>query len=325
MKTQMINILLFLVTLIPTIFIESKLIPILSRKAKQPIYEEGPAWHMKKQGTPTMGGIAFLLSISLSLVLYSFYLINLGKQRESGISLLISVLYAFGNAIIGIADDLTKLRRRQNGGLTPKQKLLLQSLLAILFLMSRRFYFDDSTTISLFFGNIDLGFIYYPLVFVILLGIVNCANLTDGIDGLAGSVAMTIGITLMLSALPLEIGSLASAITGACLGFLLFNSHPAKIFMGDTGSLFLGALIATVGFSFGNPLVTTLFGGVYVIEGVSVILQVMFFKLAGKRIFKMAPLHHHLEKCGFEETKICAMAVIFTLLMSMIGLMLVRI
>ncbi len=318
-------ILLFLSSLILTVFIEKRLIPLLSQKAKQPIYEGGPTWHLSKQGTPTMGGLAFLISISLSLLLCAIYFLNFGKGREIAVSILISFLFALGNSFIGIADDLTKIRRNQNGGLTAAQKLLLQSLLAILFLMARRHYFLDDSILQFSFGGIDVGFLYYPLAFLILLGIINCANLTDGIDGLAASVGLTIGAFLMLSMslVPAALSLLASTLAGGCLGFLLFNVHPAKIFMGDTGSLFIGALVATIGFSLSNPLIIILFGAVYVFEGISVILQVIVFKLTGQRIFKMAPIHHHLEKNGYDESRICVTWVIVTLISSLIALLLI--
>jgi len=159
---------------------------------------------------------------------------------------------------------------------------------------------------------------------IILLGIVNCANLTDGVDGLASSIAFTIGTVLFLTLSDMaEISVISAAMTGATLGFLFFNVNPAKIFMGDTGSLFLGALVASLSFSLGNPLIAILLGGVYVIEGVSVILQVVFFKLTGKRIFKMAPIHHHLEKCGLSENRICILAVIATLMLSSLAILMV--
>ena len=312
-----------LISFAGTSIIEKRLIPILSGKAKQPIYEGGPLWHMSKSGTPTMGGLAFLFSILISCFAASFLLLRLGKQVEAA-SLIISVVFAAGNSLIGIIDDLTKLRRRENAGLTPPQKLGLQFLLAVIFLMARAHYVGAVTSINFSFGSIELGILYYPLAIIILLGIVNCANLTDGVDGLASCTALTVAVCFIIvshSAFS-EVSVISSAIIGGCLGFLLYNRHPAKIFMGDTGSLFLGALTACLSFSLGNPLYIVLIGGVYVIEGVSVIMQVLSFKLTGKRIFKMAPLHHHLEKCGVSENRICLIAIITTLLSLFIALLL---
>lgn len=317
-------LLILIFSLALTVIIERLLIPILSSKAKQPIYEDGPAWHLSKSGTPTMGGLAFLVSIMFTVLPVSLYFIFHLVDKEIGFSLLLALLFSLGNSLIGIFDDTLKLRRKENAGLSPIQKLGLQFLLALLFLMVRRYLFADTTLVSLPFADIDLGFFYYPLAVIILLGIVNCANLTDGVDGLASSIAFTIGTVLFLTLSDMaEISVISAAMTGATLGFLFFNVNPAKIFMGDTGSLFLGALVASLSFSLGNPLIAILLGGVYVIEGVSVILQVVFFKLTGKRIFKMAPIHHHLEKCGLSENRICILAVIATLMLSSLAILMV--
>lgn len=317
-------LLILIFSLALTVIIERLLIPILSSKAKQPIYEDGPAWHLSKSGTPTMGGLAFLVSIMFTVLPVSLYFIFHLVDKEIGFSLLLALLFSLGNSLIGIFDDTLKLRRKENAGLSPIQKLGLQFLLALLFLMVRRYLFADTTLVSLPFADIDLGFFYYPLAVIILLGIVNCANLTDGVDGLASSIAFTIGTVLFLTLSDMaEISVISAAMAGATLGFLFFNVNPAKIFMGDTGSLFLGALVASLSFSLGNPLIAILLGGVYVIEGVSVILQVVFFKLTGKRIFKMAPIHHHLEKCGLSENRICILAVIATLMLSSLAILMV--
>ena len=229
-----------------------------------------------------MGGLAFLFGISLVLGLTCIYLLSGSKEFSSGIAILLALLYSIGNSLIGIFDDVIKLKRRKNAGLTPIQKLTLQSLLAILFLMSRRFFFDDTTSLSFSFGKVELGILYYPLALIILLGIVNCANLTDGIDGLAASVAISVGVVFLIIGVMrymTQTSILSAALIGGAIGFLFFNRHPAKIFMGDTGSLFLGALAVSIAFSSHNPLAIIPIGGVYVIEGVSVILQVLFFKL----------------------------------------------
>ncbi len=301
-----------------TALFEHKLIPLLKSRANQPIYADGPVWHLSKSGTPTMGGVAFLLAAIITLLPVSLILITRSENTKVGISLLLSLIYATTNSLIGIFDDLTKLRRKANAGLTPMQKIFFQLIFAIIFLMARARFIGDTGILRFSFGNIDIGFLYYPLALIMLLGIVNCANLADGIDGLASSVAFTIGIILLLiyNDKAADVGLIASALIGTSIGFLLFNIHPAKIFMGDTGSLFFGALAISASFSLGNPLLMILPGGVYVIEGVSVISQVIYFKMTGKRLFKMAPLHHHLEKCGMSECKICMIAIIATLVLS---------
>lgn len=302
-----------------TVLIESRLIPYLSGRAAQPIYADGPSWHISKSGTPTMGGLAFLVAIGVSLSLGCVYLFLTSGLSASVIAVMISLLFSVGNSLIGIFDDLMKLKRKQNAGLTPMQKLILQFLLAVLFLMARAYFFDDTTTINLSFATFDIGLFYYPLAIILLLGIVNCANLSDGIDGLSSSVSLSIGAVFFIIGL---IGSLtetsiiASALIGGAIGFLIFNRHPARIFMGDTGSLFLGALAASLAFTVNNPFIIIMIGGVYVIEGISVILQVIYYKLTKKRLFKMAPIHHHLEKCGYSENKICLLAIITTLVLS---------
>lgn len=307
----------FLLTLLLTAVLESSLIPKLAASAKQPIYKEGPSWHMSKSGTPTMGGIAFLTATVISLSLGALFLYISDKTTEA-LSVLTVTAYASLNAAVGIIDDLTKLKRHENAGLSPREKLFIQLVLAVLFLFVRSTLFSDTGEIYFSFGKIDLGFLYYPFATLMLLGIINCANLTDGIDGLASSVAFSAGISLFYisAALFTDVALISCAVIGAAVGFLIFNINPAKIFMGDTGSLFFGAILVGAVFSLKNPFIMIFVGGVYVIEGISVILQVLFFKLTGKRIFKMAPLHHHLERSGLGENKICMIAIILTLITS---------
>lgn len=311
-------IVVFLFTLAGTLLIGRLVIPFLKRHAEQPIYSDGPKWHMSKSGTPTMGGITFIISIFIALLLCSLYM-NLSGNKTGATSIIICAVYALLNASIGIIDDITKLKHKQNAGLTPRAKLILQLIVSSLFLISRKHFLNDSTVISFSFGKIDIGILYYFIALIILVGITNCANLTDGIDGLATSVSFAIGITVFYFSYSryATASFISSAIIGATVGFLVFNVHPAKIFMGDTGSLFLGGVIAALAFEFNNPFMAVAYGGIYVIEGISVILQVAYFKLFKKRIFKMAPIHHHLEKCGWDENKICLLAIALTLLFSL--------
>ena len=310
--------LVFLLTLSVTVILEKRLIPAFKKRAKQPIYSEGPKWHEEKSGTPTFGGIGFLCAVLISSALSIPILIKF-KGGEAALSFSITIAYAAANAIVGILDDLKKVYKKKNKGLSATEKLVFQFFLALLFLLSRHLLLGDDTRISFSFGEIELGAFYYVFSVIILLGIVNCANLTDGIDGLASSVSFSIGISLLYisAALFEDVALIASALIGASVGFLVFNLHPAKIFMGDTGSLFFGAIVAASAISLGNPFISVAVGGVYVIEGVSVILQVVFFKITrGKRIFKMAPIHHHLEKCGWSENKICIVAILLTFIFS---------
>lgn len=310
-------ILIMCFSLFATLFAEKKLIPILRHSAKQPIYEEGPTWHLTKKGTPTMGGLGFLLTASIALALACIYLWVSGESYFS-ISLLISLLYGISNALIGVIDDCAKIRKKENAGLSPLQKLLLQTVCAALFLLTRNIFLGPSTSIYFSFGAVDLGVFYYPLTLLMLIGTVNCANLTDGVDGIASGVSFAIGIALayLSAATNYEVGFISFALIGTAIAFLVFNLNPAKIFMGDTGSLFLGSLAAAACCSLGNPLIIVFVGVVYVAEGLSVIIQVLSFKLRGRRVFKMAPLHHHLEKCGWSENKIVIWAIIFTLALS---------
>ena len=311
-------IIAFLLTLSLTVIIEKLLIPRLSSIGKQPIYVDGPKWHLNKSGTPTMGGLAFLIASGISVLVAAVAAASLISTAVA-MSIILTFLYAALNSLIGIIDDLKKLRKKENdAGLTPRQKLVMQFICALLFLIGRRFLLGDTSEITFSFGSVDLGIFYYPIAIFIMLGIVNSANLTDGIDGLSSSVAFGIGVSLFYisAALNPETSVIASILIGATVGFLVFNLHPAKIFMGDTGSLFLGAIVTACAFNLRNPLLIIFIAGVYVTEGISVVLQVFFFKLTHKRIFKMAPLHHHLEKCGWSENKICIVAILLTLILS---------
>ena len=310
-------ILVFAITFAITVISERLLIPFLQRCAEQPIYSDGPSWHVSKSGTPTMGGLAFLIAITISLGAGIVY-ISYNGETSSALSLLLCITYAVLNAGVGILDDCKKLRRKSNGGLTPKQKLALQSLLALLFLYARHLISGGEAVLRFSFGTLDLGVWYYPLAFLTLVGITNCANLTDGIDGLATGVAFAISSALFFvsCALSVDVSLISASVMGAAVAFLLFNIHPARIFMGDTGSLFLGAILSVCAVALGNPLIILVLGGVYAIEGASVIIQVAVYKLTHKRVFKMAPLHHHLEKLGWSENRICIAAIIITLLLA---------
>ncbi len=315
----LLYVLIFAFTLIFTAVTTAKIIPVFKRSAKQPIYEGGPAWHSKKSGTPTMGGIAFVIPVVLVGFLFCIPLDKSGN-RDGALSLFLSTAFALVNALIGLLDDITKLRHKENKGLSAREKFFLQLTATVFLLFAKSVLTDVDTSVDFFFVTVDLGPFYYPIVGFILLGIINSANLTDGIDGLATGVAFAASLSIFYASYMLSAEStlLSCALIGGTVGFLLFNIHPAKIFMGDTGSLFLGSVIASSALALNNPLILLGVGGVYVIEGTSVVIQVLVYKLTGKRVFKMAPLHHHLEKCGFSENKICVIAISVTLLISLL-------
>lgn len=300
------------------------LLPCLKRAHMgQIILEIGPDWHKHKEGTPTMGGLSIILGCLLGGALIALAAKDAFPPRAL-YSLLLVAIFALGNGLVGAIDDLTKFTHRQNRGLSPLQKLLLQGGISVLFLCLYRLWISDSTAVALPFCNIriELGFFYYVLLFFIQLWFVNCANLTDGIDGLATSVAAACGIFFLLIATRTDnrvFSLIGACLTGAGTGFLLFNRHPAKVFMGDTGSLFFGGLICSGFFLTETPLLIFIVGIVYLVEGVSVVLQVGFFKLThGKRLFRMAPFHHHMEKCGWREKQITALATALTVLMAIV-------
>ncbi len=302
------------------------LIPHLRRmKMGQKILEIGPIWHAPKEGTPTMGGLAFL--ITAAAVSTVFFLLAWGETPMRELyPAWITLVYAVANGAVGIVDDLTKLRHRRNDGLTPTQKLLLQTALAVGYLALLRIYMPFETEgISLFGLHLPAAMPTYFLLLLLLLGVTNCANLTDGIDGLATTVAAVIFATFALLSARHGLvmgGSLSLIFLGCSLSFFLFNHHPARIFMGDTGSLFLGAGVAGLAFLLSSPFLSLVAGVVYVIEGASVILQVLYYKRTKKRLFLMAPLHHHFEKCGWRECRIVAVFGGLTVLASLLAVFL---
>lgn len=275
-------------------------IKILTKiKFGQEIREEGPKWHASKSGTPTMGGIIFILSSVMTVALLFIH--------DFKIITLLYLSLAFG--VIGFIDDYIKVVKKRNLGLTSMQKLLMQIVASVLFVWLLYVNGEMSTTIFIPFTQIklDLGFWYLPFSVLVILSCVNAVNLTDGIDGLAPSVTVIVlaFFVLIYSMMgQYSDASFAAAVAGGLFGFWLFNRYPARVFMGDTGSLFLGGCVAALAVAEGLPLVLIICGGVYLIETASVILQVLSFKLTGKRIFKMSPIHHHFEMCGWSENKI---------------------
>ncbi|MDI7741570.1 phospho-N-acetylmuramoyl-pentapeptide-transferase [Lysinibacillus fusiformis] len=278
-------------------------IPILRRmKFGQSIREEGPQSHMKKAGTPTMGGIIFLISIIATTVIVG----NMSDIFTTQSVVIILVLAGFG--LIGFLDDGIKVIFKRNLGLTSLQKLIGQIIISIAaFLLLRLGSFDTSISIPFTEWSVDLGILYVGFLIFWLVGFSNAVNLTDGLDGLVAgtaSIAFTAFGVIALFNEQADVALFTFAVTGALLGFLLFNANPAKVFMGDTGSLALGGALALVSILVKEELLLLLIGLVFVIETLSVILQVASFKLRGKRIFKMSPIHHHFELSGWSERKV---------------------
>ncbi len=290
-----------------------KLIPFLKKiHFGQTILDIGPRWHKSKQGTPIMGGFMFIIGILLAVL--AAYLAaalvvpEVIQNKAHNLKLFAGIVMALGFSFIGFLDDYIKAVKKRNLGLNEKQKLVLQFVVAAVY-MVLLYCAGDSSTIVIFpfLGQVNLSFFYYPLAMIGIVFLVNAVNLTDGIDGLASSVTFVVAlgflvISGMLSVAPMSI--LSAALAGGCLGFLFWNINPAKVFMGDTGSMFFGGMVVALGFGVNFPLVLIFAGILYIIEALSVVIQVTSFKLTGKRVFKMSPIHHHFEMSGYGENKI---------------------
>ena len=293
------------------------LIPLLKKlHFGQTIYEKGPAWHKSKQGTPMMGGFMFIIGTVIAVAVgYAMYRFRAADTTaavpdNTGLyRLLAGLAFALLNAGIGFTDDYIKAVKKQNLGLKAKQKMIMQFLLSCAFLYVLYLLGDTSTSIAFpFIGDVDFGIFYYPIMVLYLIFLTNAVNLTDGIDGLCGSVTVisSLSFVMLCAAMGMwEYSIFAMALAGACLGFLIWNLHPAKVFMGDTGSMFLGGAICALGFAMHQHLLLALIAIVYIIDALSVVIQVTYFKITkGKRLFKMSPIHHHFELSGFSEYKI---------------------
>ncbi|MDR1674537.1 MAG: phospho-N-acetylmuramoyl-pentapeptide-transferase [Oscillospiraceae bacterium] len=294
------------------------LIPFLKKKCfGQTILEIGPRWHKSKQGTPIMGGFMFIagsiISVAISYAIRhsAMPMTDIVHAADSdvnyGFVLLVFAVFALLFSAIGFADDYIKAVKKQNLGLNAKQKLLFQFLLAAGFLWVLHVLGMTETTVNLVFAEFDLKLWYYPIMVLFIVFMSNAVNITDGIDGLCGTVtAIALIVTTVLCSY-LKLGELSlysAAIAGGVLGFLVWNLHPAKCFMGDTGSMYLGAVVAGFAIITRQHLVMVLVGIVYVCEALSVVLQVISFKTTKKRLFKMSPIHHHFELSGFGEYRI---------------------
>ncbi len=290
------------------------IIPLLHKlKFGQNIRQEGPKSHLKKAGTPTIGGLIFIFATIITMF------IMVGNPTDEAMI----ALYSFvGFGFVGFLDDLLKIIKKKNEGLTSGQKMILLLIVSGFLTWYAYKYIGTSINIPFLNGQINLGLFYIPFVMFYFAGVTNAVNLTDGLDGLATSV--TVLVTTFLGIISYNLGHISLAIfcvalAGALLAFLRFNAFPARVFMGDTGSLALGGAVAMVALILKMPLILVLIGIIYVIETLSVILQVASFKLTGKRIFKMAPIHHHFEQLGWSETKIVSVFSIITVVFCFIA------
>lgn len=291
------------------------LIPYLHKlKFGQSIRKCGPASHMAKSGTPTMGGLMMLAALLVALLWGNFTP-----------HVIIALVLTVGHAVIGFIDDYIKVVMKRNLGLTAKQKFLLQFILAGAYVYFAETHIRNTELwVPGINAVIDLGWGYYVLAFLLLVGTTNAVNLTDGLDGLVSFVSLPVTMVFAFIAYMqgmLDLSGFALGLTGACLGFLLFNRHPARVFMGDTGSLALGGAIAALALLTRTELLLVIVGGIYVAEALSVIIQVTYFRFSGgKRIFRMSPLHHHFELGGWPEVKVVRVFTVVSCVLSVIGL-----
>ena len=305
------------------------IIPVLRKlKVGQIEREDGPKSHLKKQGTPTMGGIIIILSMIITLT--GVYIYQIMKNQADIANKIIPILVlTIGFGLVGFIDDFKKLVLKKTDGLKPKYKMLGLLIISILYVIYLVYGLNNGTQtfIPIIKEYINMPiYIYIPFAIVVILGTTNAVNLTDGIDGLSSSVCAIIVASLSIIAMQMqipEVSLFSSSLVGIVLGFLMFNLHPAKVFMGDTGSLLLGGVISALALYLKMPLILLIIALIPVLETLSVILQVAYYKKTGNRIFKMAPLHHHYELSGWKENKVVIVFSIITFLLCIIGICLV--
>ena len=305
-----------------TLLLGKVLIPVLhALKAGQSIREIGPKWHSNKAGTPTMGGIMFIVPVLLAVVVAGWK-----GAGEGEVSQLMVLGLALAYGLIGFVDDFVKVKLKRNLGLTALQKLVLQIAVALVFLSLLYKNGSLSTALYIPFVNVSVEIpvlVYMAFASVVVVGCVNAVNLTDGVDGLASGVTLPVMVFFAVTAFCWGSETLTlfpAALIGGLVGFLCYNFHPAKVFMGDTGSLFLGGAVCGMAFALDMPLILILVGIVYIVEALSVMMQVLYFKLThGKRIFRMTPIHHHFEMGGWSEVKIFCVFTGITVLMSVLA------
>ena len=321
MKLQIIYLILaFLISAV----LEKILIPFLKKlKVGQSERYDGPRSHLRKQGTPTMGGIVMIIVLAIFLI--TFCVLNINNFEEIKTILAVG-LTSIGFGVVGFIDDFKKVVLKNTEGLNPKLKMFGLLIIATTYTVFLVKFTNLGTQIRIPFTDILINlplYIYIPFMIFVMLGTTNAVNLTDGVDGLNGSVSAI--MMTALSIISLKLGSeslsmLTSVVAGSCIGFLIYNFHPAKIFMGDTGSIFLGGVLASTAIYLKNPLILVIIAIIPVLETLSDILQVIHFRRTGKRLFKMAPLHHHFELSGWRENRVVAVFSIVTLLASIVGI-----
>lgn len=298
------------------IILSPLIIPFLKRlKFGQNVRDDGPSSHLKKSGTPTMGGLIILASMTLASLLFTIH--------NPKLQAVLFVTLGFG--MIGFLDDYIKVVKKRSLGLTALQKIVGQLIIVVIFAYLLKFNIGLDTRVMIPFTGrmmIDFGWLYWPLLVIGVLAIVNAVNLTDGLDGLASSVTVLVVtfFTLVAWTTNDQVAPILGATVGSLMGFLLFNTYPAKVFMGDTGSLALGGLVASVCFIMQMPLFILIVGIIYVVEVLSVTIQVLYYKRTKKRVFRMAPIHHHFELGGWPETKVVTVFSIVTAMMCLVGL-----
>ena len=291
-------------------------IPMLTKfKFGQTVRDDGPQTHLQKNGTPTMGGVIMIIAILIT---------GLTRAKISQ-GLIVGLICIVGFGFVGFLDDFIKIKMKRSLGLKAYQKIILQFALALFVSYYQYSASPSATQMMVPFTDIviNLGPLYVPIMMFVIIGTVNAVNLTDGLDGLASGVTLIVSIFFMMLAISVgnsDVGILAAATGGACLGFLGFNSYPAKVFMGDTGSMALGGAVVAFAVLTNSVLLIPIVGGIYFAEAISVIIQVASFKLTGKRVFKMAPIHHHFEQCGWPETRVVFVFWITTVVLAWIGI-----
>jgi phospho-N-acetylmuramoyl-pentapeptide-transferase len=338
MSFWIINLIVSLVSFLIAWVAGVYLVPFLHKiKFGQPIKtKDGPQWHAKKQGTPTMGGFMFIISsIVTAIAGYWAYRLRGGVDvtdkavLDSFYRMISVVIFAALFGLIGFIDDYIKVVRKNNDGLTPKQKMALQLIFSLGFLFALYKFGDESTRLNFGFAETpSLGIFYYILMIPVIIYLTNAVNLTDGVDGLCGSVTFVVMLIYTICCAIIrenELSMFTMALAGGCLGFLVWNLNPAKCFMGDTGSMFLGAAVTGTGLVLHNHLLMFLVSLIYILEALSVVIQVSYFKYTkkkygeGRRIFKMTPIHHHFEMSGFSEYKIVITFSLTSLIFGMLG------
>lgn len=291
-------------------------IPMLAKfKFGQTVRDDGPQTHLQKNGTPTMGGVIMIIAILITGL----------TRAKIDKDLLVGLICITGFGFVGFLDDFIKIKMKRSLGLKAYQKVILQFALALFVAYYQYSASPSATQIMVPFTDyvINLGPLYVPIMMFIIIGTVNAVNLTDGLDGLASGVTLIVSTFFMILAVTIgnsDVAILAAATGGACLGFLGFNSYPAKVFMGDTGSMALGGAVVAFAVLTNSVLLIPIVGGIYFAEAISVIIQVTSFRLTGKRVFKMAPIHHHFEQCGWPETRVVFIFWITTVVLAWIGI-----